>query len=195
MFKQNHNYDWSQAYKCVLYNTYLFMHAYTTTRIFYGPGDRIFSSHWTIIIDSFSCILFLRQQHLSLHVCYHCQFYTKISTFSVRKCLRRHLPSMLTLERLVENDIKNWCCDVKRRPDVMHESRLTPTHVRQHFLALVEFTEIPVGYARKGFPWFLPVLDNFRLTWGGIRWPHAWPQYVKSRKEHFKKVAISSSKW
>ena len=34
-----------------------------------------------------------------------------------------------------------------RRQNIIQESRLTPSHVR-HFLALVQFTEIPVGYAR-----------------------------------------------
>ena len=31
------------------------------------------------------------------------------------------------------------------------KSRLTSPHVRQHFLALVGFTEIPVGYARNRY--------------------------------------------
>ena len=31
------------------------------------PSDGIFSSHQTAIMDSFSCILILRQKHLSLH--------------------------------------------------------------------------------------------------------------------------------
>ena len=36
-----------------------------------------------------------------------------------------------------------------RRPDIIHENRLTPPRVRRHFLAPVGFMEIPVGYARK----------------------------------------------
>ena len=36
-----------------------------------------------------------------------------------------------------------------RHTDVMHESCLTPSHVRQHFLAPVWFTKILIGYARK----------------------------------------------
>ena len=36
----------------------------------------------------------------------------------------------------------------KRRLDVMHESLLIPPHVRQHFLAPVQFTEILVEFAR-----------------------------------------------
>ena len=40
----------------------------------------------------------------------------------------------------------------KRQSDVMHESRLTPPHERRHFLAVVGFMEIPVGYGRSHFP-------------------------------------------
>ena len=59
---------------------------------------------------------------------------------------------MLTLKRLAENDVKTCKMTSKRhnrRPDIMHESRLTIPRVRRHFLAPVGFMEIPVGNARK----------------------------------------------
>ena len=45
----------------------------------------------------------------------------------------------------VKNDVKI----IILTQESMHESRLTPPHVRRHFLAPVGFTEILVGYARK----------------------------------------------
>ena len=53
-----------------------------------------------------------------------------------------------------ENDIKTSKLISKhqnRHPYVMHESRLTPPHVRRCFLAPVGFTEISVGYAKIYF--------------------------------------------
>ena len=62
---------------------------------------------------------------------------------------------MLTSKRLAENGIQTHVVTSKTdvmmskwRPDIMHKSRLTPSHVRRHFLSPVRFTEIPVGYAR-----------------------------------------------
>ena len=43
------------------------------------PSDGIFNLHRRTIMDSFSCILFLRQLHLDLNMCY--QFYAEITTF------------------------------------------------------------------------------------------------------------------
>ena len=36
------------------------------------------------------------------------QYYAKIPTFSAKKCSIQLLPMTLTLERLAENDVKNW---------------------------------------------------------------------------------------
>ena len=44
------------------------------------PSDEIFNLHRRTIIDSFSCILFLRQLHLDLNMLFY-QFYAKITTF------------------------------------------------------------------------------------------------------------------
>ena len=43
------------------------------------PSDGIFNLHRRTIMDSFSCILFHRQLHLDLNMCY--PFYAKITTF------------------------------------------------------------------------------------------------------------------
>ena len=43
-----------------------------------------------------------------------CQFYAKISTFSIKKYLVQLLPSKLTSEHLAENNVKNWHCDIKK---------------------------------------------------------------------------------
>ena len=45
-------------------------------------SDRIFNSHWKIIMDSFSCIPFLPQLHLSLNMCYLINFIVNISICS-----------------------------------------------------------------------------------------------------------------
>ena len=45
------------------------------------PSDGIFNLHRRTIMDSFSCILFLRQLHLDLNMCFLYQFYAKITTF------------------------------------------------------------------------------------------------------------------
>ena len=45
------------------------------------PSDVIFNLHQRIIMDSFSCILFLRQLHLDLNMCCFINFYAKITTY------------------------------------------------------------------------------------------------------------------
>ena len=75
------------------------------------PSDRIFSSQRTTFIDSFTCILFFRQLHLSLNM--HC-FYevlVKISQFAVKNCSVRLLSMKLTSKHLVENSVKT---DIKK---------------------------------------------------------------------------------
>ena len=54
---------------------------------------------------------------------------------------------MFPLAPIYEADVKKF--GGKRRPNVMHKFRFTPPGVRQHFLAPVIHTGIPVGYARK----------------------------------------------
>ena len=94
-------------------------------------------------MDSFSCIPFLRQFHLSLNLCYFINLTLKYLH------LRPVQPLSMTLmsKRLAENDVRTS----KRHSDVMHESHLTPAPhmVRQHFLAPVRDTELPVGCVRK----------------------------------------------
>ena len=43
---------------------------------------------------------------LSLHMCFLGHFYAKISTFSVKECSARFLPTTLTSKRFSENDVK-----------------------------------------------------------------------------------------
>ena len=45
------------------------------------PSDGIFNLHRRTIMDSFSCMLFLRQLRLDLYTCCLFQFYAKITTF------------------------------------------------------------------------------------------------------------------
>ena len=55
-------------------------------------SDGILNSHRTTIIDSFSCILFLRRLYLSLNMhLIFCQFYSKMCRFSTKICSVRHL--------------------------------------------------------------------------------------------------------
>ena len=77
------------------------------------------------------------------HVLFY-QFYARLTVSFIKKCSVRLLSKTLTSKRLTENNVKI---------EVMHESRLTPPHVRWYFLAPVGFTETrkhgnPVGYTR-----------------------------------------------
>ena len=108
---------------------------------------------WTIM-DSFSCILFLRQLHLNLNVLFY-PFCAKIT-----KCFDQE---KFGTAPLLNVDVKmfggNWReYDIKTSKMMSkssywrraRESSYTP-HVRRYFLVPVEFTESPVGYARKEF--------------------------------------------
>ena len=53
------------------------------------PSDVVFNLHRTTIKDSFSCILFLWQQHLSLNVCYFVSFTLRYLHFWSRHVLFR----------------------------------------------------------------------------------------------------------
>ena len=120
------------------------------------PEWQIFNSHQTAIMDSFSCIP-LRQQHdLSLNTRYFVNFTLKYLHFHWRNvqfgsCVWHWCQVWWIMTT------NKWCCDVKkdfvtsnRRPDIMHKLSYTFC-VRQHFLAPVGFTEIPVVYGRKLF--------------------------------------------
>ena len=80
------------------------------------------------------------------------KFYAKISTFSVKKYLVWLIS--LTLMPTVWRKMTLW-----HQKDVLTScaNRLTPPHVRQHFLALVGFMEIPIGYARNFYLTLLPM--------------------------------------
>ena len=125
------------------------------------PSDRIFNLHQTTITDSFSCILFLWQQHLNLNVC---EFYAKISTSLVKTCSFWLIHLTFMSERLAVNNVKNWCPDVKMT-SWRHAYESSTPHVRQHFLAPVGFTEILVGFARR-------TLSSIQHHW------HYWPFYL-----------------
>ena len=115
------------------------------------PSDGIFI--WTIM-DSFSCIFFLRQLHLDLNVLFY-PFYAKIT-----KCFDQE---KFGTAPLLNVDVKifggNWReNDVKTSKMTSNSSywrharelSYTP-HVIRYFLVPVGFTENLVGYARKEF--------------------------------------------
>ena len=113
------------------------------------PSDVIFNLHRRTIMDYFSCILSLRQLHLDLNMCCFINFALKYLHFSIKKSSVRLLSYTLMSKRLAENDFKT--SKMTSKLSYWHhagELSYTP-HVRRHFLALVGFTEIPVGYARN----------------------------------------------
>ena len=102
--------------------------------------------------NSFIRMLFFRQLHLGFNMLFY-QFYAKITTFFDQEMFG----SAPLLYVDVETDVKmtsrrqtyvktSESENRNSHTDVMHESRLTPPHVRRHFLAPVGFTDIPVGY-------------------------------------------------
>ena len=109
---------------------------------------------------------FLKSLNMSLIY----EFYAKITEFFIKKCSIWFLSKTLTSEHLAESDVKNWCCDIKNwchyiKKTTWYQSctrvALLPLHVRQHFLAPVVFTEIPVGYARM----WLSHMKSERFVW------------------------------
>ena len=69
-----------------------------------------------------------------------------------------------------ENDVNKSKMTSKcqnRHTDIMHERRLRPPHKRQHFLALVGFLEILVGYARIFNLQITTIKDSYKL-WLGV---------------------------
>ena len=84
------------------------------------PSDGIFNLHRRTIMDSFSCILFLRQLHkIRLEYVLFYQFYAKITIyFSIKKNSVRFLSYTLTSKRLAETDVKMKLRCQKRRQNV-----------------------------------------------------------------------------
>ena len=71
------------------------------------PSDGIFNLRRRTIMDSFSCILFLRQLHLDLeYTCVVVSIYAKITTFFDQEKFGRFLSYTLTSKRLAETDVE-----------------------------------------------------------------------------------------
>ena len=124
------------------------------------PSDGIFNLHRRTIMDSFSCILFLRQLHLDLNTVYvlFYQFYARITTFFDQEQFDTapvlYVDAKTFGRNWHENDVrmsKVTSNHQNRQTDVIPLESSYTSHVRQHFLVPVGFTEIPVGYARKAF--------------------------------------------
>ena len=111
-----------------------------------NPSDGIFNSHRTTIMDSFyfwhtfpSTIAFKLEYALFY------QFYAKITVFFFHKEMFSSTPKTLTSKHLAKKNMskpdfvtsKTDNMTSKGWPDIVHESCLTPPHVRGHFLALV----------------------------------------------------------
>ena len=112
-------------------------------------SDRIFYSHWTTIMDSFSYIFFFRQLHLNF-----CMHYFITITLKYIHFRSRNVQIGSYLRRICQNvwqkmKSKPDVMTSKRHPDVMDTSHHTTPSVRQHFLAPMRHTEIPVRHARK----------------------------------------------
>ena len=116
-------------------------------------SDGIFNLHRRTIMDSFSCIFFLRQLHLDLNMCCFINFKLKSLHFSIKKSTVRLLSYTLTSKRLVETNVnmtprhQKWCQN--RHTDGMHKSSYTP-HVRWHFLPPIRVNGNP-GWVCKNF--------------------------------------------
>ena len=101
----------------------------------------------TTIVDSFSCIQFLRQLHLSLNTRH---FINLTLPFEAKGCSVRLLSAVLTAKRLAENDAQTDVKPSQRRPDVIHEILYTPP-CKTNLPCSVIDADISVGYARKAF--------------------------------------------
>ena len=106
------------------------------------PSDRIFNSYLTTIIDSFSCIRFLRQLHLSLNMHYFIHLTLKYL----------HLGQMFGSAPIYDSQRfgEKWHKNVKKTSR-RHARVVLHPPVRRHFLAPVNDTEIHVRYARRMF--------------------------------------------
>ena len=79
----------------------------------YPEWNGIFNSQLTAIMDSFSCLFFLRQVQLNIYRRFY-QYYLEISTSSVKKCSVRLLLAALTSKLLAENDVNTEALTPKR---------------------------------------------------------------------------------
>ena len=101
----------------------------------YHQSDGIFNLHRRTIMDSFPATLFLRQLHLDLNMwCF--------INFTLQNWLEKDVKMLKMMSRCQKWRQNHTSCTTV----VIHP---TP-HVRR-FLALVGFTEMPVGYARRSF--------------------------------------------
>ena len=82
------------------------------------PSDGIFNLHRRTIMDSFSCILFLRQLHLDLNMCLFHQVYAKITTFFSMKKSSVQLLLYVHVETFGGNRLGNDAKTSKRRQNV-----------------------------------------------------------------------------
>ena len=103
-------------------------------------------------MESFTCILFLRQLHLDLNMCWFIRF--MLSTFFDQESSVRLRSYTFILKRLAETDIKK----MSRCQKLCQHVKIA-THVRRHFLAPIGFTEILV--CRKMY---------FLSAWGVLPW-------------------------
>ena len=90
------------------------------------PSDGIFNLHRRTIIDSFSCIFFLRQLLLDLNMCCFINFTLRELHFSIKKSSVGLLSNTLTSKRLAETDVKM----TPRRPKQALLYRLSGFHVK-----------------------------------------------------------------
>ena len=92
------------------------------------------------------------------------QFYPKLTTFFRSRNVLFHSSLYVDVEtsgrNWSENDVKMSKMTSNHHTDVMHEGPLTPPHVRRHFLAPIEFMEIPVWYARNSLSCMSPSSTN-----------------------------------
>ena len=121
------------------------------------PSDGIFNLYWRTIMDSFSCILFLRQLYLDLNICCIINFTLKWQHFLIMKSSVRLLSYRLMSKRLVETDVKTTSrrqkfklskfpipSRVHRNPGRVCKKEWSSTCATGHFLSPVIHMEIPV---------------------------------------------------
>ena len=71
-----------------------------------NPSDRIFNLYRRTIMDSFSCIFFIRKLHLNLNMWCFINLTLKKLHFSIKKILVWFLSYTLISKRLAETDVK-----------------------------------------------------------------------------------------
>ena len=129
------------------------------------PSDGIFNLHRITIMDSFYCIIFLRQLHLDFNIC--CFINLRYNNYIFRSRKVRYGSSLICWRPNVWWKLTWKWCQVKMTSKSAYwrharESSYT-SHVRRHFLAPVGFTETPVGYARKRY-----LTKHHQVYWGDV---------------------------